>query len=356
MIQTIGILFVIVLMGIIIFLNQPDDEELTQDETGTDTEPNTEPVDENTAEFDGYVEEENPVFTDNEAPFLSNDKPLPTREYTARIIHVFANEFIDPKVFNGSDGALEGVPTDLKNVWEYYKALSLKTPGNYLNVFGEQFGLNILRDTISGKYATMAALKGSIDTVVKTCVGMEGLFLFKQISSGHGTQVWKRGDDADNYSEAYVCYNGTVLDDDYRAYVNSVLDNRFDVVLENDRCFSGGLAKSFIGRGRKPKALLTFDVKDAPNFVFKADKNLPKTLPRIKFLAACSENETAADLGVERGGAYLFTAYNILKRANGNFSYANLIADTRIACKIWQTPRLFNGDGKKTWSDELKAE
>ena len=160
----IAILFTFALMGVIIFFNQPtDDEEVTEDETGTDTEPNTQPVDENTAEFDGYVEEENPVFTDSEAPFLSNDKPLPTREYTARIIHIFANEFIDPKVFNGSDGALEGVATDIQNVWEYYKNLSLKTPGAYFNVFGEQFGLNIWRDSTSRKTATMASLKGIVD-------------------------------------------------------------------------------------------------------------------------------------------------------------------------------------------------
>ena len=357
MIQLIGILFVIALMGVIVFFNQPtDDEEVTEDETGTNTEPGTDPVAENTAEFDGYFEEENPVFTDNEAPSLANYKPLQKREYTARIIHIFGNEFIDPKVFNGSDGALEGVATDIQNVWEYYKNLSLKTADAYFNVFGEQFGLNIWRDTTSRKTATMASLKGVVDCMVQSFATHQGLLLFKQISSGHGTQVWKRGDDADNYSEAYVCYNGCVLDDDFRAYLGTVLDDRFDVVIEADRCFSGGLAKGFISSGRKPKALRMSDAEGAPVFVFTKSKTPPKTKPRIKFLAACSENETAADLGVERGGAYLFTTYNLLKKANGNISYADLIAKTRDGCKIWQTPRLFNGDGKKTWSDEVKVE
>lgn len=259
--------------------------------------------------------------------------PPPAVAYVAKILHIIGNEFINPKAY-GSNGALGGVFTDLGNVHDFYVK-----QGGWLNIYGEPLG-NFDRDVLHGEKATASAMKNAILQVAST-FNIKGKKLFKQYSSGHGSQVFKKGDDQDNYAEVFVLYDQTVEDDEYRRFLQSTLNDSFDVILETDRCFSGGLSKAILGA--TPKSLPANFAEKVPLATFLSAYNISKGC-KIKYISASSENETAGDLGEGVGGSYTSVAYR-LRRAQA-FSYSSFIAAC-IKNVRGQKPTLSNANDEK---------
>jgi Caspase domain len=301
------------------------------------------PETENSENSENDFDEDTPVFNDFEAPTLER---LKAENYNAKVILIIGNEYLDSFQY-GNDGALGGVITDLENVHAFYVK-----KGGWLNIYGEHLG-NFERDVIHEKKATARALYDAVEIAAKYLKLVPGKNIFKIYSSGHGSQRWKRGDDADNYSETYVMYDQVVFDDDFNAYIDEKCNRNIDVLIETDRCFAGGLSRASLHVGVS-KYLPSQITKNVKAYTRMAKETISK--PRKKYLASSAEKETSGDLGAGIGGEYTSKAYDIRRKCADKISYADFISQCRAVVK-GQTPKLANAWKEKTdWRDTVCIE
>jgi Caspase domain len=319
---------------------EEDDLDMINESDITDSETSNDEVDSETSD-----EVEQPII--DEIPIAEGKPEVEKIDYSAKVICIIGNEFLD-KFQYGNDGALDGVYTDLVNVHTYYKQL-----GGWLNIYGEPLD-NFERDVIHEKDATAEAMFDAVDRSWTVLSKFAGKKLAKFYSSGHGSQKWKMGDDLDNYAETYVLYNKMVVDDDFNAYIDSKFDSSVDVLIETDRCFSGGLSRAGLHVG-VAKFLSPDITKNIDCYHRNSKKGKAVGNVRKKFIASSAENETSGDLGNEFGGEYTSKAYLIRRLKKDNISYADFISEVRKIVK-GQTPKLSNYSKRSTWKDTLRIE
>ena len=272
-------------------------------------------------------------------------KPEVVLKYPTYLLN-FGNSIISKTAY-GSDGKLEGVETDLKRTHQVFKAF-----GTVKNSFGSLLS-TYEKDTFNNKDATTKAFQDAVVRIQALGRAIKGVKLLVIYQSGHGTQIFNGKDnDKDKYSEGRCLYDKVLIDDDTRLFITRTLGSDWRVIMIDDRCFSGGYSKAIRGSKGTPKTFPTIH-----NETMKAILPIPfatKGEALIKYMAACSEKETALDYGAAYGGLYSYVLFDAYAKAQGKISYADATTAARQGCGQEQTPNLSYATGQvhsKLWSD-----
>jgi hypothetical protein len=247
---------------------------------------------------------------------FNKKRNLNITNYNCKVALVAYNTFIDEKVFK-SNGYLAGTKTDAYNYSRLFNTLNIR-----LKVLGDN-------------EATNESIIESLQGIYLRYKSVDGKKLLCFIKSSHGTQIKNiKDNDKDGKSEAFVNWNGVILDDDFNNFLKKTFDSTWDIFCIFDTCYSGGMSKVSLTNNITPKFLLTKNIKPYEINTFQLDKSEPN----IKYFMAGKENETVNDLGEEKGGAF---SYELFKHYNKELSYTKWFKLVSKSIK-GQTPKLDN--------------
>jgi len=149
--------------------------------------------------------------------------------------------------------------------------------------------------------------------------------------SGHGTHTAdKNKDESDGRDEAWVLWDGLLVDDHIRRFIDSMHPSA-SLTIISDSCHSGTMTRSVLGLFSeegyvKPRYLPPEDELEAAMEVTTRNQLLsPKGRQNEVLLTGCNASQYSYDayLGGKYMGAMTYNATNILK-AKGNISFEKL--------------------------------
>jgi hypothetical protein len=229
--------------------------------------------------------------------------------------------------YPGSSNDLQGCVNDA-NDWSVL-----------LNSLG--FETSLMLDSQATRQNVKAALSGLV-----TSAGEGDVIVFTY--SGHGTQVTDfNSDEGDVYDEAIYVYDGTILDDDLRAIINTI-DPKATLVVISDSCFSGSVTR-LIPEGAKPRFMPVENISTGR--LIRQRFLLPEeSMPEI-LISGCSDTEYSYDAKINGryNGAMSAMALSVIKQ-NPKATYQEFYIGLRKLLptpEYPQTPQLEGTDVNK---------
>jgi metacaspase-1 len=192
------------------------------------------------------------------------------------------------------------------------------------------------KDNIIGTFNNLIGEAGEGDVVVMTY-------------SGHGTQVLDTNNDEDDmYDEALYVYDGVIVDDDIREIISNAND-KAQIVIIADSCFSGTVTKAVITENLKPRFVRAENVPPAAKLK-KAflSKQTGQDMVEI-LLSGCNDKEYSYDANINGKWNGAFTAFTIPLIRN-ELTYNELYVKIREKLpseNYPQTPQLEGSDANK---------
>ncbi|MFN8258487.1 MAG: caspase family protein [Bacteroidales bacterium] len=192
------------------------------------------------------------------------------------------------------------------------------------------------KDNILNTFNNLVGEAGEGDVVVMTY-------------SGHGTQVLDtNNDEEDFYDEALYVYDSEIVDDDLREIIANV-DNKAQIVVIADSCFSGTVTKAAIPENLKPRFVRSESVP--PTATLKKpflSKVAGMEMVEI-LLSGCNDKEYCYDAIINGKWNGAFTAYTI-PLIQKDLTYNQLYTKIREklpSANYPQTPQLEGSDENK---------
>jgi hypothetical protein len=208
-----------------------------------------------------------------------------------------------------------------------------------LSSFG--FAITLMLDSQATRQNIKTVLSGLI-----TSAGEGDVIVFTY--SGHGTQVTDfNSDEGDVYDEAIYVYDGTIIDDDLRAIINTI-NPKATLIVISDSCFSGTVTR-FISEGAKARFMPVENISTGR--LIRQRFLLPEAgMPEI-LIGGCSDSEYSydAEINGRYNGAMSAMALSVIKQ-NPKVTYREFYAGLRKllpSSEYPQTPQLEGMDANK---------
>jgi metacaspase-1 len=194
--------------------------------------------------------------------------------------------------------------------------------------------------------ATRQNIKAGLGSLIASA-GENDVIVFTY--SGHGTQVIDvSGDEGDSYDEAIYVYDGTVLDDDLRAIIDT-MNPKSTLVMFSDSCFSGTVTR-ILPEHTKPRFMPNKNV--SPTRVVRQHFLLPETNMPELLVSGCSDSEYSYDAEIDGryNGAMTAMALRVIKQDPG-VTYNEFFAGLRVLLPSKdypQTPQMEGSNAHKS--------
>ncbi|HEU0293369.1 MAG TPA: caspase family protein [Anaerolineales bacterium] len=193
--------------------------------------------------------------------------------------------------------------------------------------------------------ATRANIKAALQDLVEvTSAGDTAVFTY----SGHGTQVPESGsDEGDTYDEAICAYDGNIIDDELRVFLEG-LHPQATLVVISDSCFSGSVTRiapePAIPRFIPPAVSTAGMIARRPFLLPEAD--MPELL-----ITGCTDSEYSYDAEFDGrpNGAMTALALRVIQQ-NPSATYREFHAGLRALLPsndYPQSPQLEGSDANK---------